>query len=232
VKRASPSTGRLGAAAPAELARAYQEGGAAAISVLTEPFFFWGSAQDLEEARAAAGLPVLRKDFIVDGIQVLEAAAMGADAVLLIADALGRSELEEFLGRARELGLDSLVEAGRPDALERALEVGAETVGINARDLESLALSRSFQLEAARDLPQGVLAVAESGVRGPSDLEELLEAGYRAFLVGEHLVRAPDARAAVADLLARGREWLGRGRGSVRPRAGGEERRELDPGAR
>ncbi len=212
VKRASPSAGTLTFRSPGELARAYKVGGAAAISVLTEPLFFGGSEEDLGEVLGATDLPVLRKDFVVEAVQVLEARALGADAVLLIADALERKELAELLLAAEELGMDALVEAGGPEALERALEAGARLVGVNARDLETLELSREFQLRAVKDLPKGVLAVAESGVRGPEDLRTLLAAGYRAFLVGEHLVRSEDPRAAVAGLVAAGRAAAGEGK--------------------
>ena len=185
---------------PAELARGYERGGAACLSVLTDEAWFGGSAGDLEQARAATRLPVLRKDFTVDARDVLDARIMGADCVLLIASALSDGELADFHGLADEVGIDALVEVHDEDELERALSIGAGLVGVNQRDLVT------FEVDAARAalmaplIPDGVIRVAESGIRGPEDVRMLEEAGYHAVLVGEALVRSADPAAAVRSL--------------------------------
>lgn len=205
VKRRSPSKGPLRPDLdPAGLARAYQAAGAYAVSVLVEPDHFGGSLADLDAVRAAVGIPVLYKDFVVDPYQLWEARAHGADLVLLIAALLG-ARTAQYVAEARGAGLEPLVEVhDRPD-LELALAAGARLVGINNRNLKTLAVG----LEPSRDLlprvPPGVLAVAESGLRGPAELDELAALGARAFLIGEALVTAPEPGAALA-ALARGAE--------------------------
>ena len=201
VKRASPSKGALAPDLdPAELARTYQAGGAACLSVLTDVEFFRGSPDDLATARAACTLPVLRKDFTVDGRDVCDARLMGADAVLLIAAALADEELHSFGDLARRLGLDVLVEVHDEDELARAVAAGADLVGVNQRDLVTFEVDTERALRMAPQMPDGVICVAESGIAGPSDAAQLARAGYHAVLVGEHLVTSGDARSGVADL--------------------------------
>ncbi|HEX3946741.1 MAG TPA: indole-3-glycerol-phosphate synthase, partial [Acidimicrobiales bacterium] len=199
VKRRSPSKGDLAPGLdPAEVAAAYAAGGASCLSVLTDRDYFGGSPDDLVAARAAVGLPVLRKDFTVGAADVCDARLMGADAVLLIVAALDQRELTELAALADRLGLDALVEVHDRAELDRALDAGARLVGVNQRDLATFAVdpARAEQLAAA--IPDGVVAVAESGVGGPIDAARLAGAGYQAVLVGETLVRAPDRAAAVA----------------------------------
>lgn len=204
VKRASPSRGEL---APdldaAALAAAYRAGGAAAVSVLTEPDRFGGSLDDLAAA-AATGVPALRKDFVVDPYQVWEARAAGAGAVLLIVAAVGPHDLQRLLQSCREAQLEALVEVHTAEETATAVAVGATMVGVNARDLGSFALDRGTFARLRPLLPDGVLAVAESGVRGPDDVRAAALAGADAVLVGESLVTAADPRAAVALLVAAG----------------------------
>lgn len=200
-KRRSPSRGvlRFDYDAPAH-ARAYAAAGAAAISVLTEPTFFDGSLDDLQRVREAVEVPLLRKDFIVTRYQVLEAAAAGADAVLLIVGALRPADLSSLLGVARESGLAALVEVHDRDELARAVDAGAAVVGVNSRNLRTLAVEPGLHAALAPVLPDGAVGVAESGLREPSDLARLEAAGYRAFLVGERLIAEPDPGAALARL--------------------------------
>jgi indole-3-glycerol phosphate synthase len=200
-KRRSPSKGILRHDyLPAVHARAYAEAGAVAISVLTEPTFFDGSLEHLREVRAAVAIPVLRKDFIVSGYQLLEAAALGADAVLLIVGALEQRELVELLSQAEGLRLAALVEVHDLNELRRALDGGARIVGVNSRNLRTLAVDpRVFDAVAAA-LPRGVTAVAESGIRTRDDLTRLSAAGYQAFLVGERLIAQQDPGAALREL--------------------------------
>jgi len=200
-KRRSPSRGILrDDYLPATHARAYAEAGAAAISVLTEPTFFDGSLEHLREVRAAVDIPVLRKDFIVSDYQLLEAAALGADAALLIVGALDQRELVELLRTAEGLRLAALVEVHDVDELRRALDGGARIVGVNSRNLRTQGVDpRVFDAVAAR-LPPGVTAVAESGIRSRDDLTRLSGAGYHAFLVGEQLIAQPDPGAALREL--------------------------------
>jgi indole-3-glycerol phosphate synthase len=191
-KRRSPSAGTLRADAQlTEIARAYERGGATALSVLTEGPHFEGSLEDLHTARAACELPLLRKDFIVDPYQLHEARVAGADAVLLIAAALSSVELQALRELARELGLDVLVEVHDPVELSVALEVGADLIGINNRDLRdfSVDVERTFEMLAA--IPAHVTVVAESGIRKPEQLVRLRDAGVAGVLVGESLMRAP-----------------------------------------
>ncbi|HUY66937.1 MAG TPA: indole-3-glycerol phosphate synthase TrpC [Acidimicrobiales bacterium] len=205
IKRRSPSAGDLDADLdPAELAADYEAGGAACLSVLTDRQFFGGSAEDLQAARAACSLPVLRKDFTVSALDVCDARAMGADAVLLIVAALGDTELASFLELSRRCALTALVEVHDEIELKRAVDAGADVIGVNQRDLQTFEVDHGRAVDLGALLPEGVLGVAESGIRGPDDVRRLARAGYRAVLVGETLVRSGDRRAAVAGLLGAG----------------------------
>jgi len=203
VKRRSPSKGDLFADLdPATLAGQYARGGATCLSVLTDEDHFGGSPADLAAARAACDLPVLRKDFTVSVHDVLDARAMGADCVLLIAAALDDDELAAFHGAATDVGLDALVEVHDEPELERALAVGARLVGVNQRDLVTFEVDHERALRMASQFPDDVVSVAESGVRGPDDAAALHDAGYDAVLVGESLVTSGDPARAVAALRA------------------------------
>jgi indole-3-glycerol phosphate synthase len=201
VKRRSPSKGDLFVDLdPAEVARAYERGGAACLSVLTDHEFFGGSPADLQAARAATGLPVLRKDFTVGPADVCDARIMGADAVLLIVAALGDAELADFHALAGEVGLDALVEVHDEAELERALAVGARLVGVNQRDLVTFSVDHDRAVRVGKAMPPSVVRVAESGIRGPADAASLAAAGFDAVLVGESLVTSGDPESAVAAL--------------------------------
>jgi indole-3-glycerol phosphate synthase len=201
VKRRSPSKGDLAADLDsAELALAYERGGATCLSVLTDREFFGGSPDDLRAARAATSLPVLRKDFTVAPTDVCDARIMGADAVLLIAAALDDDELVELHTLAVDVGLDVLVEVHDEAELERAVAIEASLIGVNQRDLVTFAVDTERAVRVAPTLPEGVVRVAESGVTGPEDAAVLRGAGYHAVLVGEHLVRAPDPAGAIRAL--------------------------------
>ena len=201
VKRASPSKGPLKADLdPATMAKAYEHGGAAALSVLTDIEFFEGSEADLRAARGAAGTPVLRKDFTVSTLDVLDARVMGADAVLLIVAALSDGELAEFLGLARSFGMDALVEVHDEAEASRAMEAGATLVGVNQRDLLTFEVDTGRAVRVAQSLGSDVCRVAESGISGRDDVARLAEAGFDAVLVGESLVCSPDPAVAVAQL--------------------------------
>lgn len=205
VKRSSPSKGRLADVPdPAGLARAYADGGASAVSVLTEGRRFGGRLADLAAVRAAVDVPVLRKDFVVSPYQVWEARAHGADLVLLIVAALEQNPLACLLDRIESLGMSALVEVHDESELDRALVAGARVVGINARDLRTLAVDRELVSRLAPVVPPQVLTIAESGVRGPHDLLAYAAAGADAVLVGEGVVAGRDPRAAVAALVAAG----------------------------
>jgi indole-3-glycerol phosphate synthase len=200
-KRRSPSRGILRPDyRPAEHAMAYEAAGAAAISVLTEPTFFDGSLAHLEGVRAAVGLPILRKDFIVDRYQILEAAASGADAILLIVGALEAGSLKTLLAFAAEAGVAALVEVHGAVELRIAADSGATLIGVNSRNLRTLAVEPGVHDQLAPLMPKGVVAVAESGIREPADLQRLERAGYQAFLVGERLIAQPDPGAALTAL--------------------------------
>jgi indole-3-glycerol phosphate synthase len=202
-KRRSPSAGSLRAEPDlAEIVDSYARGGASALSVLTERPNFGGSLDDLRAARARCELPLLRKDFVVGDYQLLEARAAGADAVLLIVAALADERLRALHERARELGLDVLVEVHDRVELERALVLGAELIGINNRDLRDLSVdvARTHTLRGA--IPPGVVVVSESGIAAPAQLSELARDGVDAVLVGETLMRADDPAAALGELLA------------------------------
>jgi len=206
IKRRSPSKGDLDPGLdPAELAAAYEGGGAACLSVLTDGQFFGGSRGDLQAARAACTLPVLRKDFTVSALDVCDARAMGADAVLLIVAALDDAELASFLELSRRCALTALVEVHDDLELKRAVDAGADVIGVNQRDLRTFEVDHGRALQLGALLPAGVLGVAESGIRGAEDVRRLAGAGYHAVLVGETLVRSGDRRAAVAGLLGGGR---------------------------
>jgi indole-3-glycerol phosphate synthase len=202
IKRRSPSKGDLDPGLdPAVVAADYAAGGAACLSVLTDAEFFGGSADDLQAARAACPLPVLRKDFTVSALDVCDARRMGTDAVLLIAAALADTELADFLDVARQCSLTALVEVHDEAELGRALAVGAEVVGVNQRDLRTFEVDHRRAVRLGRLIPDGVVAVAESGIRDVDDVRRLADAGYQGVLVGETLVRAGDRREAVAELL-------------------------------
>lgn len=204
IKRASPSRGELapGLEAPTQ-ARAYVEGGAAAVSVLTEPDRFKGDLDDLR-AVAGEGIPALRKDFVIDPYQVWEAREAGASAVLLIVAALNGPTLRELMATCDGAGLDALVEVHDEDEAAVAVDAGARVIGVNARDLRTFEVDRGSFGRIRPHLPEGVLAVAESGIRGPADVAEAARDGADAVLVGESLVTADDPRAAVAMLVSAG----------------------------
>jgi indole-3-glycerol phosphate synthase len=200
-KRRSPSAGviREGAAVE-DLVRAYERGGAAALSVLTEEDHFGGSLDDLAAARAVTDLPILRKDFTVDPYQVYEAKVYGADAVLLVVGALSDSDLGALHGIARQLELDAIVEVHDEEELERALAVDADVIGINNRDLVDFSVDLNVTFELLTDVPAGKTVVSESGIHTRADVEELERVGVDAVLVGEALMRAPDPEAACREL--------------------------------
>lgn len=205
VKRASPSKGTLASIAdPTALARDYEAGGAAAISVLTEGRHFGGSLDDLVAVRAAVDVPVLRKDFVISSYQLWEARVAGADLVLLIVAALSQSALVSLVERAVSIGLTPLVEAHTADEVQRAVDADARVIGINARDLRTLDVDRGVVERLIPRVPNGLVTVAESGVRGPHDVIAYASVGANAVLVGESLVTGKDPRAAVADLVAAG----------------------------
>ena len=201
-KRRSPSRGVLRAEYDAvAIARGYSAAGAAAISVLTEPTFFDGSLDDLVRVRAAVDVPLLRKDFVVSEYQLLEARAAGADAVLLIVGALRPHELTRLLARAGELGLDALVEVHNREELAAALDAGAAVIGVNNRNLRTLAVDLDVSGELIARMPKGVTAVSESGIKSAADIERFIGLGYHAFLIGERFMAAEDPGAALRDLL-------------------------------
>ncbi len=205
VKRASPSRGALADIAdPAGLAVSYQTGGASAISVLTEGRRFGGSLGDLEQVRDAVDIPVLRKDFIVEEYQVLEARASGADLVLLIVAALAQPVLQRLHALIAELGMTALVEAHSADEVERALDLGAHVVGVNARDLNTFELDRDLFGSLADSIPSGVIRIAESAVLEPADVMHYRSAGADVVLIGEALVRGDDPVATLQEFLAAG----------------------------
>jgi indole-3-glycerol phosphate synthase len=202
VKKASPSAGCLRPDyRPAAVAADYEQAGAAAISVLTEPRHFQGSDNDLRAVRQAVKLPILRKDFISEPYQVAEAAALGADLVLLIAAALAPPRLRALYDLTLELGLEALVEVHSREELEYVAPLEQALIGVNSRDLVSLKTDLATTRGLAPFLPKGRLCVAESGIRARADIEELQSLGYGAFLIGESLLSAPDAGAALRALL-------------------------------
>jgi indole-3-glycerol phosphate synthase len=200
-KRRSPSAGWIAEKAmPAEIARAYAAGGARAMSVLTDAPFFGGSLDDLVAARAACELVILRKDFIVDRYQIVEARAAGADAILLIVSALSDLDLAALLAATREMGLEALVEAHDADEVARAVAAGVGIIGINNRDLRTFTVDRELASRLRPRVPDERLIVAESGIRDAGDVGRLRAAGIDAILVGETLMRAPDPAAALRAL--------------------------------
>jgi indole-3-glycerol phosphate synthase len=201
-KRRSPSAGELRAGAEvAEIVRAYERGGAAALSVLTEGPHFGGSLDDLRDARAASALPILRKDFVVDAYQLYEARAAGADAVLLIVAALEDRELSCLHEQALSLGLDALVEVHDRDELRRALAIGADLIGINNRDLRDFSVDVMRTSQLMSEIPAGVSIVSESGIVSAAQITALAREGVQAVLVGESLMRAEQPELALRELL-------------------------------
>ena len=199
-KRSSPSAGAISEPDVASQARAYEEGGAAAISVLTEPTRFDGALADLRAVRLAVSLPVLRKDFLVHPAQVIQSRAAGGDAVLLIAAALSELELKGMLAVAADLGLDALVETHSEEDLAKALATDASVIGVNARDLETLEVDVERALAMLPDVPSDRVAVLESGVSTREDVERAIDAGAGAVLVGETLMRSPDPGVTIRSL--------------------------------
>jgi indole-3-glycerol phosphate synthase len=204
LKKASPSRGLIRENfEPVTLARSLEAAGAAALSVLTDEEFFQGSLNNLALASAAVGIPCLRKDFIVDPFQILEARAAGADAILLIVAALSDAELKGLYAEARRMALDVLCEIHDREELERAVALGFTVIGVNSRNLHTMQVDPQTQIELAQLLPGTVVRVAESGIRTGADIARMVEAGYDAFLIGEALMREPDPAAALAALLER-----------------------------
>ena len=202
IKKASPSKGLLSADFdPAALAREYETGGAAALSVLTDEHFFQGSLANLCAARDAVALPVLRKDFTLDEYHVLEAAAHGADAILLIVAILDSQRIRKLRELAAAYAMSALVEAHDEAEVDIALEGGADLIGVNNRDLKTFEVKLETSLRLAARIPPGVVKVAESGIHSASDVELLQGAGFQAFLVGEHLMKAPSPAAALRALI-------------------------------
>jgi indole-3-glycerol phosphate synthase len=204
IKKASPSKGLIRSDFyPATLARNFQAAGAAALSVLTDEEFFQGSLADLEQASAVVTIPCLRKDFILDPFQVLEARAAGADAILLIVSAHTDKALSDLRDEARSMNLDVLCETHDSDEMERAIDLGFDLIGVNSRDLRSFSVRTDVFTELAEWMPKDAVMVAESGIRTSADIIRLRAVGYDAFLVGEALMRQPDPAAALALLLDR-----------------------------
>lgn len=200
-KRRSPSKGVIRADANLqEIVSDYKAGGAAAISVLTEEDYFSGSLDDLRAVKSIVDLPALRKDFVFDDYQVYESAAAGADAVLLIVAALEDEKLMSLRSLANELGLDALVEVHTRDEMQRAIACGANVIGVNNRNLHTFEVSLETSLSLAKDAPDDALLVSESGLHNADDLSRLRDAGFRGFLIGESLMRAPDPAAALREL--------------------------------
>jgi len=201
VKKASPSRGVICREfAPATIARAYERGGAKCISVLTDEPFFQGRLEHMEQARGSVEIPVLRKDFILDPLQVREARAWGADCVLLIVAALADEALAGLMTRARELGMDALVEVHDEGEMDRALAAGADLVGINNRDLRTFQVDLGTTRRLAPGVPEGTVLVAESGIQTRADVESLKHVGIDAVLVGESLMRSLDVESAAREL--------------------------------
>ncbi len=202
IKKASPSKGPLVERVdPQAVARAYEQGGAAALSVLTDEKFFGGSLEDLAQARGAVNLPVLRKDFMFDEFHVAEAAAHCADAVLLIATILTAQQLRKLREYAAKFGMAALVEVHDGAELEKAVESGAQVIGVNNRNLRTFECNIEASLRLAEKFPAGVVRVSESGIRTAEEVRRLRDAGYHAFLIGEHLMRSRDPQQAVRALL-------------------------------
>lgn len=202
-KKASPSKGILSHDFdPARIARAYEQGGAAALSVLTDVSFFQGSLAYLQQARAAVRLPVLRKDFTIVQEQITEAAAHGADAILLIAAILSERELRDFREAAAHYGMAALVEVHNRRELDAAIGAGSDIIGVNNRDLATFEVTLETSLRLAEHMPAGAVLVSESGIHSPRDIATLRAAGYTAFLVGERLMKSGDPETALRELVA------------------------------
>ena len=203
IKKASPSKGVLSVDFDAaRIASAYERGGASALSVLTDETFFQGSLGDLESARAAVSLPVLRKDFTIVAAQIVEAAAHGADAILLIAAILNEREIRAFRETAARYRMAALVEVHNRRELDVAIAAGSDIVGVNNRDLTTFEVTLETSLRLAPHIPASALRISESGIHSAKDVAKLSAAGYTAFLVGEHLMKSGDAAAAIRDLVA------------------------------
>ncbi len=203
IKKASPSKGVLAANFdPASIARSYEAGGAAALSVLTDEKHFLGSLADLKSARSAVHVPVLRKDFTIDAYHVYQAAAHGADAILLIAAILTERQMRNFRELAERYRMAALIEVHDEEELHPAVASGARLIGVNNRNLHTFEVHLETALRLADKIPAGVVRVAESGIHSSADVQRLCEAGYQAFLVGEHLMKSGDPAAALRALLA------------------------------
>ncbi len=201
LKKASPSRGLLRPGYnPAALAPALEAAGTCALSVLTEPEFFQGSLEDLQAVRKLVGVPVLHKDFLFDSYQLFEGRAAGADAFLLIVAIVSRAELRPLITLGQQLGMSALVEVHTREELERALEAGAEIIGVNNRNLKTFSVELDTSLELIEAIPDSCLAVSESGLRSHADLARLRAAGFDAFLIGEHLMQAENPAAALKHL--------------------------------
>ncbi len=201
VKKASPSKGLIAPAFPyLEIAKEYQEAGAAAISCLTEPFYFQGSDRYLQEITAAVDIPVLRKDFAVDEYMIFQAAAYGAAAVLLICAILNDEQLKEYRELAEELGMDALVEAHDEEEAERALKSGARIIGVNNRDLKTFQVDMQNSIRLRKLAPENVVFVSESGIKTSDDIQKLYDNQVDAVLIGETLMRSQDKKAALEEL--------------------------------
>jgi indole-3-glycerol phosphate synthase len=203
IKQASPSRGTLAVHfEPASIARSYEKGGAAALSVLTDEKYFRGNLADLESARAAVELPVLRKDFTIDAYHVHQAAAHGADAILLIAAILSERQLRDFRELADRYRMAALVEVHDEEELQTAIDSGARILGVNNRNLHTFEVDLQVSLRLAEKMPAGAMKVTESGIHSRAHIERLQAVGYRAFLVGEHLMRSGDPAEALRALLS------------------------------
>jgi indole-3-glycerol phosphate synthase len=203
IKKASPSKGVISHDFdPPRIARAYASGGAAALSVLTDEAFFQGSLAYLQSARAAVSLPVLRKDFTVDPSQILEAAACGADAILLIVAILSARQIRDFRETAARYRLSALVEVHNRRELDEAIDAGADLIGVNNRNLATFEVRLETSLDLAGHMPPGALTVSESGIHDAADIVHLRAAGYQAFLVGEHLMTSGDPSATLRKLVS------------------------------
>jgi indole-3-glycerol phosphate synthase len=202
VKKKSPSRGMLSENFdPEQIAREYERGGASAISVLTDNEFFGGSLGDIMRVKRAVSLPVLRKDFIIDEYQIYEARAYGADAILLISEVLTEGEVRRFVELARKLGMATVVESHKPEGIRRAQNAGAQIIGVNNRDLDDFTLNpeASFQLRPL--IPDGIIAISESGIKTSGELQRLRDIGYRGSLIGETLMMATDREQGLRNLL-------------------------------
>lgn len=203
IKKASPSKGLLAAEfEPAGIARLYEQGGAAALSVLTDEKYFQGSLSDLASARGAIQLPALRKDFTIDPYHVHQAAAYGADAILLIAAILSERQMRDFRELAEAYRMASLVEVHDAEELKPAIASGARIIGVNNRNLHTFEVSLDTSIRLSEEMPVGVVRVAESGIHSAADVQRLRKAGYHAFLVGEHLMKSGDPAGALRALLS------------------------------